>query len=83
MDKVYVPYIKTGIGYKYVLTVYEKQISPEFLIFTYEFNAPSMVIANNMFTEWRKNFLELNGFKDDNFIYELYNISLGKRRVIK
>lgn len=83
MDKVYVPYINPGLGYRYVLTVYNGSLDLCDLMFTQGFNAPSMVVAGNMFQEWRKKFLELNGFKDDNFIYELYNISLGKRRLIK
>lgn len=82
LNKIYVPYINTGNGYKYIITVYTKD-SNEYL-FSLEYRAPSMVIANNMFIRWRELFLQINDFKDDqNFIYEIYNISLGKRRIIK
>lgn len=80
---IFIPNIGPGMGYRYVLIVYKESLDLCNLMFTQSFNAPSMVIAGNMFQEWRKKFLELNGFKDDNLIYEIYNISLGKRRVIK
>lgn len=82
MNTVYVPYIVSSNGYKFILTVYTKDSNEN--LFSIEFNAPSMVMAGNMFVYWRDKFLKINNFIDDkNFIYELYNISLGKRRVIK
>lgn len=78
---VYVPWIGPGNGFRYILTVYDTSFEKR--LFNIAFNAPSMVTAGNMFTYWRDQFLKLNEFNDENFIYELYNISLGKRRIIK
>lgn len=81
MKVIYCPYMNPAMGYRFILTVYDKAVNERMLCLN--FNAPSMVVAGDMFVRWREKFLEINGFEDDNFIYEIYNISLGKRRVIK
>lgn len=78
---IYVPWIGPGNGFRYILNVYDTSFKNK--LFNIAFNAPSMVIAGSMFEYWRDHFLKLNEFSDDHFIYELYNISLGKRRIIK
>lgn len=71
-----------GYGWRFRLMVFEND-DCDTPIFESYFCAPSMVLARHILSNFRAEFLVANGITDDNFVYDLYNLSLGDRRKIK
>lgn len=70
-----------GYGWRFRLSVFDNDFDDQ--IYTCYFMAPSMVTARQVAANWRAEFLIQNGINEDLFIYDLYNLSFGDRRLIK
>lgn len=82
MDYKFPKVFSYGYGWRFRLMVFEDNLDEP--IFSGFFLAPSLVLGRTIAYNWRKEFKMQNDITDEsNFVYDLYNLSLGDRRKVK